>query len=101
MRDDGPIAKAYVLLSPGNFSGASIDLINPSGSDWLFVRTTQEGQVSLQFIDKLFETLATADTGAETHVFEGAGHATHILDGHPDSVPLIADWIVGKLGTDG
>jgi pimeloyl-ACP methyl ester carboxylesterase len=50
-REGGESAAAYVILSPGSFSDASIAEVDRSDVPWLFMRTTQEDEVSLPFID--------------------------------------------------
>jgi dienelactone hydrolase len=91
-----PVA-AYVMMSPGNFSEDSVAEIDGSGAKWLFVRTTEEGSVSLPFIDEVFEDLAANSKIGETQIYQGAGHATEILQQHPQSVAMIADWLAAAL----
>ena len=93
----GPAASAYVMLSPGSFSQKSAELAAKSGVPWLFVRTTEEGPVSKPFIDDVFTRVADHIPNAEIIEIEGAGHATEILDRHPKSQDIIADWLAVRL----
>jgi dienelactone hydrolase len=92
-------ALAYVILSPGSFSDESIAEVDASGVPWLFIRTREEGPVSLQFIDAVFETLARQAKAAELRVIPGRGHATGIFDEHPSVVEEVADWLAERLDT--
>lgn len=97
LRGGGDAAAAYVMLSPGSFSDASIALIDPSEASWLFVRTTEESEVSVRFVDAVFDAIEAESQSAELRVVSGAGHATHILDEHPSIVEDIADWLARQL----
>jgi dienelactone hydrolase len=97
LREGGESAAAYVILSPGSFSDASIAEVDRSDVPWLFMRTTQEDEVSLPFIDVVFEALESGSESAEIRVVSGAGHATRILDAHPFIVEEIADWVASRL----
>ncbi|MDH3524308.1 MAG: hypothetical protein OES32_12050 [Acidobacteriota bacterium] len=97
LRAGGDRAAAYVLLSPGSFSEESIAAVDPSGACWLFVRTSEEGEVSLPFIDAVFDALATKSRSAEVRVVPGTGHATRIFDEHPFMIGEVADWLAECL----
>lgn len=94
---EGAVANSYVMLSPGNFSEESVAAIEGLGANWLFVRTEEESPVSKQYIDEIFDELEDITPSAERLVYPGAGHATRILEAHPQSVTDIADWIADKL----
>ena len=98
LRTGGEPARAYVMLSPGSFSDESIAAIDGSGAAWLFVRTSDEGEVSRPHVDAVFEALAAGSKAAETRVVPGKGHATGILDEHPSVIDEIADWLAERLG---
>lgn len=97
LRSGGPKAAAYVMLSPGSFSDDSIALVDASRAAWMFVRTIEESPVSLPFIDSVFDALSKSSNSAQLAVIRGAGHATHILEDHPEVVNHLADWIAREL----
>jgi dienelactone hydrolase len=97
LRRGGERASAYVILSPGSFSDESIDAVDASGSAWLFIRTSEESETSLPFIDAVFEALASHSKSAEIRVIPGAGHATRIFEEHPFIVEEIAGWLAERL----
>lgn len=97
LRAGGDAARAYVLLSPGSFSERSIAAVDAGGASWLFIRTSNEGEVSLPFIDAVFDQLATRSRSAEIRVIPGSGHATGIFEEHPFIIGAIADWLVEHL----
>jgi len=97
LRADGEKATAYVLLSPGSFSEQSIAAVDTSGASWLFIRTSEEDEVSLPFIDAVFAELARSQT-AEIRVVPGAGHSTRIFDAHPFVIEEVAGWLAQRLG---
>jgi TPR repeat protein len=98
LRAGGETATAYVLLSPGSFSQESIAAVDASGASWLFIRTSDEDEVSLPYIDAVFEDLAAGSRSAEVRVVAAAGHATGILEAHPFVIDEIADWLAARLG---
>ncbi len=97
LRSTGRSAAAYVLLSPGSFSDESIAAVDASGASWFFVRTSEEDEVSLPFIDAVFDELAARSRSAEIRIVPGTGHATGILDEHPSVVEEIAEWLAARL----
>lgn len=97
LRRGGPRASAYVILSPGSFSDESIAEVDASGAAWLFIRTREESPASLEYIDAVFEALASRSKSAEIRILPGVGHATHIFDEHPSIVEEIADWLAERL----
>ena len=56
---------ACVILSPGSFSDESIAQVDASGARWLFIRTSEESEVSLEFIHAVFDALASYCDGGE------------------------------------
>ncbi|HXV60970.1 MAG TPA: alpha/beta hydrolase [Vicinamibacteria bacterium] len=100
LRQGGERIAAYVILSPGSFSDESIAAVDASGVPWLFIRTSEESEVSREFIDAIFEALASQSKSAEVRVIEGAGHATRIFDEHPFIIEEIAEWLAERLGAE-
>ena len=99
LRAGGETVSAYVMLSPGSFSDESIAQVDASGAPWLFIRTSEEDEVSLEFIDAVFDALVSDSESAEITVIPGAGHATRIFDAHPFVIEQIADWLAQRLGS--
>lgn len=97
VRLGGARASAYVILSPGSFSEASIAAVDASGVPWLFIRTREESPTSLEFIDAVFAALARDSRSAEIRILPGAGHGTRIFDQHPFILEDIADWLAERL----
>ncbi|MCB9754904.1 MAG: hypothetical protein H6713_33630 [Myxococcales bacterium] len=100
LRAGGAEAAAYVMLSPGSFSDASIERIDRGAAEWLFVRTELEGPVSRPIIDELFEALRAGSTRARYRLLPGRGHATQIFTEHPEVVVELAAWIAARVGAD-
>jgi len=97
MREGGRVAAAYVMLSPGNFSDESILAATETGSNWLFVRSIDEGPAAQPHIDALFEALQALAPGLERRVLNGAGHATSLFDDRPSLPRDLADWIAAAV----
>jgi dienelactone hydrolase len=97
LREGARPAVAYVMLSPGNFSDASIAAARASSARWLFVRSLEEGPASKPHIDALFELLETDAPSLERWVLEGAGHASELFTGRPEFVDDLADWIAAAV----
>lgn len=93
MREGGRVAAAYVMLSPGNFSDESILAARESGSQWLFVRSVDEGPAAQPHIDALFEAIETLAPGLDRRMLDGTGHATSLFDDRPALPGELADWI--------
>jgi len=98
LRAGGETVAAYVMLSPGSFSDESIAHVDASAAPWLFIRTSEENEISLEFIDAVFDALVGHSESAEIRVIPGAGHATGIFDTHPFIIEQIADWLAHRLG---
>ena len=86
-------AQAYVALSPGDFSQASIERIDSSGAHWLFLRAEEE----FAFFDDLFEAIEKGSKKAEIRIFKGKGHATDLLTLRPTLGEEIAQWFSTRL----
>lgn len=97
LRRGNESASAYVILSPGSFSDESIAEVDASGVPWLFIRSMEESETSLEFIDAVFEALERDSETAEIRVLTGAGHATHLFDDRPSLVDEVADWLSTRL----
>ena len=82
-------AAAYVELSPGSFSEESLAGVDPSGVPWLFVRAEQE----LAFFDELFAEIEARVKSAEFRRVHGRGHGATLMDGRPELVVELADWL--------
>jgi dienelactone hydrolase len=85
-------AQAYVALSPGSFSGESIEGIDGSGVPWLFVVSNNE-----RFLSEITVTVQTESETVEILIVPGAEHATDILEAHPDMAERVATWLAQKL----
>lgn len=94
---EGTRAAAYVMISPGNFSDESIAAAAESDAEWLFVRSVEESPVALPYIDTLFQALEERAPALGRRVLQGAGHATHLLEGRPELAVELADWIEAAL----
>ena len=97
LRESGESVAAHVMLSPGSFSAESVALVNSSGAPWLFIRTSEESEDSVEFIDAVFGALGRDAESAELLVIPGSGHATGIFDAHPFVIEQVADWIAQRL----
>lgn len=97
LRAGGRAVDAYVVLSPGSFSEASAAAVEASPGAWVFVRSEQEGPVSLPHIDEVFSILEARAPSAERRVLPGAGHATRLFEGRPELVAWVADWLRDHL----
>lgn len=93
-RSMGRYQAAYVALSPGNFSVASIAAIDRSGAPWLMMRS----EIERPFFDDLFEDIASG-SGAEIEIVPGSAHGTDILT-DPGPASLVADWIEAYIASD-
>jgi dienelactone hydrolase len=87
-------AQAYVALSPGSFSEASMEAIDPSGIPWLFVKSTEERAKSLQ---DFFALLRRKSRTAQTMEVAGTEHATDMLSAHPELAEMLAVWFKHQL----
>ena len=85
-------AQAYVALSPGSFSDASISGIDSSGVPWLFVASNNE-----RYLRELTAAVQAQSDTVELVVLPGTAHATRILDAHPTMAERIAVWLAAKL----
>ncbi len=85
-------ARAYVALSPGSFSGESIEAIDASGVPWLFVVSNNE-----RFLSEIIVNVQVESQTAEILIVPGTEHATNILRAHPDMAERVAAWLVQRL----
>ena len=82
-------AKAYVALSPGSFSEASIEALDTSGASWLFIKSAEERARTLK---DFFSILRQKSKRAQTMEVAGDKHATDILDSNSELAEMIAVW---------
>lgn len=99
LREGGESVTAVVMLSPGSFSSESIALVDADEAAWLFIRTTEESEDSVEFIDAVFSALERGSETAEIRVIPGGGHATRMFETQSFIVEQIADWLAQQLGT--
>jgi dienelactone hydrolase len=85
-------AQAYVALSPGSFSDESIGAIDSSGVPWLFVASHDE-----RFLQEITAAVLEESHTVEVIIVPGTGHATDLLDEHPDLAERIAVWLAHRL----
>ncbi len=97
LREGGPKAVAYMMLSPGNFSDVSIAAAEASGARWQFIRSENEGPASKPHIDALFEALEEQGPSLERRVLSGSGHATELFEARPELSDEMADWIAATV----
>jgi dienelactone hydrolase len=85
-------AKAYVALSPGSFSPASIAGLDESQVPWLFVVSRNE-----RFLREITADVREQSQTVELLVVPGEQHASDILDGRRDLAERIAAWLSYRL----
>ena len=85
--------KAFVALSPGDFSDESIEAIDPSKVPWFFIRSFDERS----FFNELFDAIRQKSKTAQILELPGKHHATRILTNHPEMAEMIAVWFKHKL----
>lgn len=81
-------AQAYVALSPGSFSEASIEGIDASGGAWLFIASNKE-----RYLREITASVQEQSETVELVLVPGTKHATDILDEHPHIAERIAVWL--------
>ena len=89
----GKYGKAYVALSPGDFSDESIEAIDESKIPWFFIRSVDERS----FFNELFAAIRQKSKTARVMELPGKHHATRILTHHPEMAEIIAVWFKQKL----
>ena len=89
----GKYGKAYVALSPGDFSDESIKAIDPSKVPWFFIRSVEERS----FFNELFVAIRKMSKTSRIMELPGKHHATRILTHHPEVAEIIAVWFEQKL----
>jgi dienelactone hydrolase len=85
-------AQAYVLLSPGSFSGASVASIDSSLVDWLFIAARGD-----PFLTEIAASIRESSETAELLLVPGAKHATDLLEARPDLAEIVAIWLATRL----
>jgi dienelactone hydrolase len=85
-------ARAYVTLSPGSFSEASIQGIDASGVPWLFIAANND-----RFLAEITDALREQSRTVELLLVPGTGHATDLLQEHPELAERIAVWLAHEL----
>ena len=89
----GGYADAYIALSPGSFSDASIGKIDATGKPWFFLRATKE----LPFFDEIFAKIDEQSKTAKIQIVEGDGHASDMLINNPELEGDLISWLTLKL----
>lgn len=84
-------AKAYVALSPGSFSEASINAIDGSGAKWLFVRSADERNLK-----GMHEAIRKVSKSAELFEVAGEKHASDLLESQ-SLTEVLAVWFKNNL----
>lgn len=87
-------AKAYVALSPGDFSETSADAIDGSGARWLVIRSARERSPAVK---AAVDMVAARSTSVQLWMLDAASHATDVLAELPGLPARLADWIAAAL----
>lgn len=85
-------AQAYVVLSPGSFSEASVRGIDSSGVAWLYI-VSKKGR----FLQEITASVQAESETVEMVIVPGAEHATNILHAHRGIAERIAVWLAHAL----
>lgn len=85
-------AQAYVALSPGSFSTASILGIDSSGVPWLFGVSHDD-----RFLQEITAAVQSQSRTVELAVVPGTSHGTDLLLDNPDLAERIAVWLAHRL----
>ncbi len=85
-------AQAYVALSPGSFSAASISGIDSSGVPWLFSASNED-----RFVKRITASVQSQSQAVELLLVPGTGHGTDILLERPDVAERVAVWMTHQL----
>jgi dienelactone hydrolase len=80
-------ARAYVALSPGSFSDESVDGIDASGVPWLLVVSRDEA-----YLQEITAAVRARSVTVSMEILPGRGHATGLLEEHPELAEQIAVW---------
>ena len=81
-------AQAYVQLSPGSFSEASVAGIDSTGVPWLFIVSNNE-----RHLREITASVQATSRTVELLILPGVEHATRILETRPDMSERIAVWL--------
>jgi dienelactone hydrolase len=84
--------QAYVALSPGSFTDASIAGIDSSGVPWLFVVSRNE-----RHLKEITASVQAISQTVEIIIFPGTEHADRLLNRHQGLAERIAVWLSQKL----
>jgi len=90
-REEG-YAQAYVALSPGSLSDASIAGMDASGMPWLFIASHEE-----RFLQEITAAVQVESESAEVLLLPGTAHGSDLLGIHPELAEHIADWLAARL----
>jgi dienelactone hydrolase len=88
---EGAPAAAYVALSPGSLSEASMRAIDPLGRPWWVIGSRHE-----RFAIDVVRAVPELSRTARVTILEGSSHGGDILSPH-DLDAEIADWFAGHL----
>jgi dienelactone hydrolase len=86
------IGQAFVALSPGSFSDASIDALEKADIPWLFVVSNSD-----RYLHGIAAAIQERASRAEIIFVPGTKHGSDILLDRPDIAERIAVWFDDKL----
>jgi dienelactone hydrolase len=85
-------AQAYVALSPGSISDASINGIDSSGVPWLLIVSRDD-----RFLKEITAEVRARSETAEVLALPGTAHASDLLARNPGLAERVAVWIEKRL----
>lgn len=88
--------RAYVAISPGSFSGESIERMDESGAAWLFIVAEND-----PYLNDIVANVHKTTTSFEILYIPGETHTTDLLNNRPDVAARIASWLEVALGQPG
>jgi len=88
-------AQAYVLLSPGSLSAASVEWLDRLDAPWLFVASRLERMRAVR--DVIEMVLKSARRADVVLLARPSGHATDLLENHPGLAEQLAAWLSARL----
>lgn len=83
---------AYVALSPGSFSDASIDGIDNGGAGWLLIVAEDD-----PYLTDIVAAVQTRSTTVQFSELPGTAHGTEILKAYPEMIGRITVWMTRRL----